>query len=198
MIKLIRAKPPAWLQSKWFEWGKRWARRLEKDKKAQFTWATYQGQKVHRRLLPLLLQMSQEHCAFCDAFPMPGTVAATIEHFKPKSAYPLEAYAWDNLFPCCHNCQQKNDAYATDLLKPDAPTYEFYDYFVFNYSNGELEPNPAASAADQRRAELTIDLYRLNANNKPSARLQALAPYEQALNSGAISLDECPYRFMFV
>jgi hypothetical protein len=59
---------------------------------------TIDAAKVNQKLLPLLKNQTQDHCSFCDAFPVDPPSIPTIEHFRPKTAFPKEAFKWENLY----------------------------------------------------------------------------------------------------
>jgi hypothetical protein len=61
-------------------------------------WHEIDGAKVNQKLLPLLKNQTQDHCSFCDAFPVDPPSIPTIEHFRPKTAFPREAFKWENLY----------------------------------------------------------------------------------------------------
>ncbi|MDM8542046.1 hypothetical protein QUF90_13245 [Desulfococcaceae bacterium HSG9] len=192
MNKIERTPAPQWLEKKWEEWGKRWAQRYAKTQLgSSFTWYTNQ-KKSRPELVEKLAAMTKNHCSFCDAFPMGRRIPYTIEHFRPKTKFPLLAYKWNNLFLCCGLCQQKGDAFDEQLLKPDEDEYHFDHYFVINWDSGELMPNEGQSADNQMRAQITIQLYRLNANGKPEDRLEELNRW---LDSAKPNIDEWAYRF---
>lgn len=191
MIKLIRPKTPIWLQENYKKWGKKWE---ENHKNKQpWKWFSYQNEQVNHLLLPELKKMSQNHCAFCDAYPM-GRIPNTIEHFRPKSKYPLLAYTWENLFLCCGNCQQKGEKYDKHLLKPDKNRYHFDNYFIYNFATGEIEPNPAKSEEHQQCAKITIEIYQLNKDFRNEDRRQE---YQRFINSKTQFVEDFAYRFMF-
>lgn len=75
------------------------------------------------------------------------------------------------------------------MLKPDDPRYESDRYFVYRASTGQLEPNPAASAGDQDRARVTIELLRLDGGGRPAGRRRAARDYAD--------YAERPYRFVY-
>ena len=60
------------------------------------------------------------------------------------------------------------------LLKPDEADYEFSRYFMCDYASGRIEVNPGASSPDQKRANETLRLYRLNEDKLPLARRHEL------------------------
>ncbi len=195
-MKAQRPDPPQWLSTKCQRWGQRYEQRMSVNPGAPFSWPQHGRQKINRLLLPLLRQMTNDHCAFCDIFQMVAEIRETIEHFKPKSQYPREAFQWENLFLCCDKCQgAKQELFDPLLLKPDEVEYEFAHYFIFKFSSGELQPNPTASPLDQQRAVMTITLYGLNEGERPQARKRVFASYCQSANP---DLSLFSYRFMFL
>jgi uncharacterized protein (TIGR02646 family) len=199
MIKQHRPEAPDWLIEKWFEWGKEFYAKRQKNPQFEFQWRTINKEKANILIRKELLdKMTFEHCSFCDGFPIEATSQATIEHFKPKAKYPLEVYAWNNLYLACNKCQEKGDNFDNRLLRPDTPEYDFYHYFMYNAATGEIEVNPSADTEEQERAQITIDLYKFNNTSRLTARTKARKSYLNALSSGEINIDDCPYRFMFL
>ena len=191
MIKLARPPAPQWLEENCEKWGRNYQKkRTDPNKKNKFEWATYEKERVNVRLMPLLREMTKRHCSFCDC----RLRRETIEHFRPVAKYPLESYLWSNLFICCFDCQAKYDDYAEELLKPDVADYEFDRYFFYDYSTGEIRPNPRANPFDQNRAVITIKLYQLNEFDLPEARKQ-FSDNWQTLRQ--MNLDDLPFRFIF-
>ena len=175
MTPCIRPACPDWLAGHWVEWGADFARRLAADSEYCFQWKQWQGQRVNLRLLPLLSEMTEGHCAYCDWFPMDTGTDPTIDHFKPKARFPREAYCWDNLYLCCRHCQEKADELFTDqLLRPDEVGYRFDAFFIYNHSDGTLSPNPGASETNRERAQLTVEILKLNSRGRPAARKRDL------------------------
>ncbi len=150
---------------------------------------------MNQQILPPLLVMTAEHCAYCDGFPLDTTGSPTIDHFKPSSRFPEDAFSWPNLFPACERCQKgpvgKGDDWSPLLLKPDAPDYNFQKYFRYVAATGHLEPNPQASEQDQERAALTIRTFGLNTGSRPRSRQRVASTY------GHFSAEDRPYRFVF-
>lgn len=84
-------------------------------------------ERLNNHLLPLLKAQTGGCCSFCDKRPVEQE---SIEHNKPKSRFPADAYAWTNLFYCCAKCQgRKREKWHALLLKPDETGYRFEDYF---------------------------------------------------------------------
>jgi uncharacterized protein (TIGR02646 family) len=192
MEKIERTNAPGWLNKNWKKWGADWATRYgTTQKSSSFQWRQFK-KKGRKDLVRELAAMTRDHCSFCDAYPMGSRIPYTIEHFRPKTKFPQEAYKWENLFLCCGLCQEKGEEFDECLLKPDEDYYSFEKYFEIDWPTGELIPNVDASEEDQERARITIRLYRLNNNGKPEDRLEELEQFEQ-MNSPDI--DKFPYRF---
>jgi uncharacterized protein (TIGR02646 family) len=190
MEKIERTDAPEWLNEKWQEWGKEWAEKCKKKRNPSFRWRRHKN-KGRKELERELSSMTQHHCSFCDTYPMGKRLESTIEHFKPKFKFPLEAYKWENLFLACRLCQKgKGDRFDEKLLKPDNDDYLFEKYFEIDWFTGELKPNRLAPDADQERARVTIELYRLNANGKPEDRQEELNKFDQNHD-----IDMYSYRF---
>jgi uncharacterized protein (TIGR02646 family) len=190
MRKFDRVEEPAFLRDKCDKWGEQWARRRSENPAAQFHWHAIGGIPVNQLLLPSLKAQTQDHCSFCDSFPVSPPSIDTIEHFRPKSAFPIEAYRWENLYFCCMYCQQKAELFDEGLIRPDADDYDFDDFFRWDFTKGTIEVNERASAANQLRARVTIAIYRLNEGH-PKLRRLASRLREKAT---AHPLEDFPYR----
>lgn len=192
MMPFNRSAVPQILKDNYKRLGKNWEKRRNTNPNAKFNWTT----GVYTVVLKQLLDDTHNHCAFCDLRPL-RQIGATIEHFKPKSLYPLLAYFWGNLFPCCSNCQKKFDFFNNRLLKPDVRGFEFNDYFIYNYATGELEPNPSVNSHNQQCAKITSELYRLNDFERPEERKQVLESYLSQQEKGLIlNKNDFSFRFM--
>lgn len=51
-----------------------------------------------------LLKSSNKKCAYCECILQETDSNCQIEHFHPKSLYPLEVVVWENLLPACARC----------------------------------------------------------------------------------------------
>jgi uncharacterized protein (TIGR02646 family) len=187
MMKITRPQTPKVLAENWEKWGKTY-----ETGNLDFSW---QIDKINVRneILELLREMTTDHCSYCDGFPMESMLGDTVDHFKPKSIYPKEAYKWENLFLCCNICQKRINQYQDALLKPDEIEYEFSNYFFYNTENGELEPNKLAGSANQERAKYTIKIFKLNEYNRPNSRKMFFRKFAKDTNP---TVDEYPYRFI--
>ncbi len=193
MMKLYRPNAPDFLAEHADNWGKEWEEKQKRDNR--FSWKVFEGKPVNQRILPILKEMTKEHCSFCDGF-TGETSRDTIEHFKPKSTYPREAYQWHNLFLCCDLCQStKGEKFHEQLLKPDDDDYYFEKFFQFLPENGFIKENDLASPEEKERAKLTIEIFGLNEKRRPLSRL---IQYRQFKSNGEkFNKDNFPYRFIF-
>ena len=176
------------------EWNRQWAELRRKKPGARFSWYEFDLVAANEWILPALREMNQEHCCFCDGFPVAGLSSETIEHFRPKSReefYEL-AYEWTNLFYCCSDCQKhKREQWDERLLKPDSADFDFDRYFMFDYTTGAVRPLPTASADEQVRAEVTIRLYGLASKERCRNRRTERRKWERTTDA---LLDYWAYR----
>jgi uncharacterized protein (TIGR02646 family) len=173
-----RAEPPEILTRLGMRWTEKFKVRRQKNPGATFCWPAIPAaeratrlERLNHLLLPILRAQTGECCSFCGRRPVE---CKTIEHHKPKSRFPDEAYAWNNLFYCCSTCQaRKREMWHEHLLKPDVPGYSFPRYFQWNFRKNRIEPSDSASPADRKAAQLTICLYNLNAPDHCLCRRRA-------------------------
>jgi uncharacterized protein (TIGR02646 family) len=194
MRKQTRPPKPNILEQHGERWSRQWAELRRKNPNASFQWYQAEGQTVRQWCLPILKEMNQSHCAFCDAFPLEDRSKEPIEHFKPKtdSRFYADAYAWDNLYYCCERCQSsKGEQWDDGLIRPDAPDYSFETYFLFDYITGQIKANCRADPDDQVRAEVTIRIYGLDIEERRRARSLELRRWQRSV---ARRLDDWAYR----
>lgn len=194
MIKINRLPAPEWLLENWEQWGKDYEQ-SGKEFRRRF------GDKKYKELTTLLKKMTNGHCSYCDSFPLGRRmIKDTIDHFKPKELFKLIAYLWENLFIACHYCQERGNKFDERLLKPDEADYDFDRYFTFDFTTFEIQPNKRASTADQERAQITINLFRLNGTERErgtedDCRIERERIYNKHLDDS--DTDCLPFRFMF-
>lgn len=188
-----RLDAPEFLYENWEQWGDEYASKKTSNPSHRFNWKQYRGQLVNQHLQPILQQQTQRHCSYCDAH----LLDQSIDHFQPKgdARYYRFVYQWENLYLACGHCQKaKMDQFNELLLRPDAPGYAFERYFIFNFSTGEIEVNPAAADADKLRAEISINLFGFNLEGQQFARQREIKPYGGQVFD---SRDDYAYRFIF-
>lgn len=153
-----------------------------------FRWPQHERIPVNQHLEPLLLAQTDDHCSYCDHFPLRVEARPEIDHFQPNSRFPELGFAWTHLYAACRSCNgAKLEQWNPALLRPDEPGYDFWRYFEFETRTGRLLPRADADAADQQRASVTIDVFGFNDGNRPHARLRAIHAGLQ---------PDGPYRFL--
>lgn len=123
-------------------------------------WANFLRSKPRREIEEALDRCFRGKCAYCES-----SLAADIEHYRPKSLYPRARFHWDNLLKGCKNCNNaKGDTFP--LLADGRPRLldpcvdEPLDYFLHDPKTGRIVPNPDPQRCE--RAEATLELLRLN------------------------------------
>ncbi len=186
MDQFVRTAEPAALAQAWGEL-------CQSEYIATAVWETFRKRKAYQAVRDNLMQASNDTCAFCaGGFAQSNE---TIEHFVPKSGANADAsqvLTWANLFPACSACQTaKLDRFSTDILKPDLLEYLPQTYFWIEADDGSLVPSPAASEVQQRQAQTTIDMYKLDRSALKRERRKALKDFKR---DGAHGLHN--YRFI--
>ncbi|ORM63348.1 hypothetical protein PRCB_09945 [Pantoea rodasii] len=190
MFKLERGSWPCCLEEHQQDWTARYIVARSQNPAARFRWFS---EACYHAVRTALLEMTQHHCAFCDGF-IGSESRETLEHFKPKSQFPESAFDWENLFPCCDMCQsQKREKYHAALIKPDRPDYDFDDYFICNFDNGEVAVAPDRLAENQHAAAITLETYGLNLPMRKKERLRQLRIWHAMGNRA--ELNEFAYRY---
>ncbi len=190
MKAFVRSQIPFYL-SDYENLGKIYAIKKTNQKKGKSVNFDWYG--LYEPLLTDLSILTQNHCSYCDFSGVRrGQSSPTIDHFRPKSKFPLFAYTWDNLFLCCTECQKRISKFNELLLKPDTMDYSFDEYFIINTITGEIEPNILKNKGNQERAKETIKIFRLNAFDRPKYRLEVWNSFKNYQNP---ILDDFSYRF---
>lgn len=197
MYPFTRPKCPDYLLECWEALGIKYEEAKKQNPKYAFCWyANFRYEDTRK----LLTDMTQGHCAFCDGGDLGAMSRETLEHFRPKSRkefYRL-AYQWENLYPCCDRCQsEKLEKYEDALLIADSAGFVFNDYFMVDYSTGEILPNPNASIVNQHRATRTIEIYGLNVDQRKNIRKKELRRYLQRDKQTDV-LDDFSYRYFLM
>ena len=153
----------------------RWLKRVKKHKIEEIKSISFNWYKLDKSLVPLLKEMTQGHCAFCDRkFSEDDSVE--IEHFIPKINFPESAFEWENLFPICRKCNsKKGEKHNEGLLKPDSKNYKFHKHFSFeNIKTCKIIPKST-------EAEITKKIYDLNRSTLLKARKKELEEIEERI-----------------
>jgi uncharacterized protein (TIGR02646 family) len=138
-----------------------------------------------REIKSPLCQSSHEKCAFCES--KPGeTGYPEIDHFKPKSLYPLNGFDWDNLLPVCRKCNVQKGKHDT-VTEPIIDPYKDDPELAFEYDGFEIK---AKVGSMKTIAQKTIDVCRLNELRLLKQRseiLVSLRSFEQNLETAILN-----------
>lgn len=152
----------------------------------------------HQEIKSALVKMFSGKCAYCES-KISHIDYGDIEHFKPKSKYPLEAVKWENLLLACKRCngaEYKSDEFPSKqkggwLINPC--TDEPDTHFRFEF---DVQARLAVVFGKTTRGDTSEKIYGLN---KPDLlkqrsvqirRLIALARYYAADGTVKNLLDE--------
>lgn len=104
-----------------------------------------------------------DYCSYCER-PLPGS-ELDVEHVMPKDLPPHEATKWTNFLLACSNCNRAKWNNPVDLNHHHFP-HLVNTYAIFDGRFGSnLGLRNGLQIADQKRAENTIQLLRLNRNS---------------------------------
>jgi len=126
--------------------------------KKSFEFGAYKHDEVKQRLNELF----HGKCAYCETF-FAASAPVDIEHYRPKGAvsednthpgYWWLAMAWDNLLPCCIDCNRKRHQLAP---LPSTSLFELYEHASrsgFQSSlSGKKDSFPIAAAGQRLQPE---------------------------------------------
>lgn len=144
MIRLIRDTEPSELKLKKAELLKKY--KLTKEP----VWREVES------LSESLLGFSNNKCAYCERKLNRGTL--TVEHFHPRKSAPKEVLEWNNLLPCCKECNTNKDNFNTmveDFIDPctDDPSL----YLHLNTQNLFFDINDG-----NKKAFNTVNILKFN------------------------------------
>jgi len=75
----------------------------------------------HEEIKEAVFSSSDNKCCFCESKLEEINGYPEIEHFKPKSIYPVNCFEWENLMPICRNCngsKKNHDPICEPIINP--------------------------------------------------------------------------------
>lgn len=134
-----------------------------------------------------LFESSNLKCAFCECKPGEGG-NIEVEHFKPKSIYPLLTFEWTNFLPCCRKCNLSKSNHDTGMSPIINPYDTDPDLFLY-YEDIRIKPK------DQNLlAKNTITVCGLNSVRLMRPRgdiLASLHDFAEAIESAVEDFNNC-------
>jgi uncharacterized protein (TIGR02646 family) len=198
MRKFKRTQTPDFLKDKWKSFGDLYIKNRERKPNFKFYWNKIGKKPLNQLLLPLLKAMTDNHCSYCDGFPL-GRADDQIDHFCAKSKtefYPI-AYQWENLYIACADCQGqsgKGEQYDEKLLRPDGTDYSFEKYFYYDFIEHKVLIKENIEEDLRAQAEITLRIFNFNHESLPVARRHS---YERFYAQENAVLNDFAYRFLF-
>ena len=179
MRKIIRKPCPTILlepysktnpKPRWIVYGERYA---VQTNRSYYNYPKIDKKKLNHLLLPILMEQTDDHCSYCDGFPLMNA-DTTIEHFKPKSKFPEDVCNWENLYVACSHCQSvKGEQFDDLLLRPDDITYHFEAYFFYDYTEHKIKILPNLPPDKLEKAEKTCKILDFNHKAMVESRRQS-------------------------
>jgi len=126
-----------------------------------------------RAIIPDLYDAYRGICAYSCHWTPYDTGWKTVEHFKPKSKYPQDAYRWDNYRFVCgilNGCKGNHE----DVLDPFTLKE---GTFEMDFPSLQLRPGESLSAAEIKRVKSTIKWLKLNSDTCIRGRKHWLLAY---------------------
>jgi hypothetical protein len=116
---------------------------------------------------------------------------SSVDHFLPKSTYPLVAYDWGN-FRLAHS---KINSYKGNTVGILDPFNIQPGWFILDFANSYVKPNPNESQAVRDRVTRTINVLRLNSDDTlVQFRFSLVRNYSKNL----ITLDFLDLHYPFI
>ncbi|PMH46177.1 TIGR02646 family protein [Vibrio sp. 10N.286.49.B3] len=166
-------------------------------------WKNFNGKTELSRQL---LQQQYGLCCYTELnltdFALELNMGIHIEHERPKSMFPEHTFDYGNLLLCSLASEdlkhfpgplqfgghfKGNNFDTVSFVSPHQANCR--DYFIYSSGNGEISPNLALSADEQKKARDTIGLLNLNAPFLKAERQQWLEDIEEYLEPLLESAD---------
>lgn len=193
MIKLNRPTKPTLLQEKEEEWKKTLLEAIEKYGSYKKIPSTEKSNLIKHykedEIRIPLFKSTNNKCSFCECYPAEGG-DVQVEHFNPKSLYPEETFAWENLMPICLKCNRKKSNHDTKLESLINPYLEDPEDFL---DFDSLRIVAKTDSLDRKKSRRSIDTYNLNRVPLYTPRailLVSLHEYENILDKHLDKVEE--------
>ena len=179
------------IKSRWIIYGERYAKQANRT---YYNYPQINREKLNHLIFPTLIAQTDNHCSYCDGFPL-MSADETIDHFKPKSKFPLEVCSWENLYIACAHCQKvKGDKFDILLIRPDELSYDFNAYYFYDFTEHEIKILPNLSIDKLERAKKTDEILDFNHKAMVESRRQS---YDGFIDKPDYPKNTLKHRFIF-
>ena len=133
-------------------------------------------------------KFSGQKCAYCEE-KITASRSGQVEHFRPKTKFPTQAYVWKNYFLACNGCNgAKGNKWphenGLDYVRPDEETFDPKTF--------EFHQNGKVKAVGGAAAERTIKDFALNRDWLVDARKDEIEEALEILDEILDSFDWDP------
>lgn len=174
MIPVSLKPEPAGFKAKVARKGAAW---LSKNQPAPPVKSSFWKNHEHwRDGLDLLAETYENVCAYSARFIDPLTGARTVDHVRPKSLYPYEAYSWSNFRLACLKMNRRKDNFE-DVIDPCTLAQ---DIFTLNFLTFEVSIRSDCPPSLLEKAHATIGHLQLNEGKMCQARANDYRDYTRA------------------
>lgn len=134
-----------------------------------------------------LFESSNSKCAFCECKPAEGG-NIEVEHFRPKSIYPLLTFEWTNFLPCCSKCnttKSNHDTATSPIINP----YDTDPELILYYEDIRIKPRDENALAKNTIAVCGLNSVRLM---RPRGDiLSSLHDFAEAIENAIEDFNSC-------
>ncbi len=154
MHKVERNNPPKELE----ELNKNFQKRYNQEVNMSKQWSSIKP-SLKKEIVQKLKEMYGGKCAYCEDN-IGTTSFANIEHFKPKSKFPLLCYEYNNMNYACQVCNtNKLEKFNEKMINPSKDNPEKHIKFIAE-----------KAVAKDERGEYMINILKLNDNARTESR----------------------------
>jgi uncharacterized protein (TIGR02646 family) len=176
---------------RWTVYGERYEKQ---SNRSYYNYPEINKQKLNHLVFPILVAQTDYHCSYCDGYPL-MSADETIDHFKPKSKFPLDVCNWENLYVACAHCQKvKGTQYDDLLIRPDELSYDFNVYYFYDLTEHKIKILPNLSDDKFKRAEVTCQILDFNHKSMVESRRQSFDGY---IDKSDYPKEKLKHRFIF-
>jgi uncharacterized protein (TIGR02646 family) len=133
-----------------------WTRSYQKKRPQSPKLRPDSRQYGHREIRKALAAMSHKKCFYCEH--RLDEDEYTVDHYIEVNQAPDKAFAWDNLYLCCHGCQSK----LTEATAPRADCLDPCDARIDPADHLTFEHEVILPRNDSQRGRQTIRKHKLD------------------------------------
>lgn len=135
-------------------------------------WTNFSKSKLKKEVVDSLNEMYSGMCAYCEAS-ISEVAFPNIEHFRPKSVFPLLCYEYSNKHCVCPSCNtNKKDKFDEKMIDPSVDNPEKHIKFE-GYT----------AVAKDERGQMMIELLKINNEKRTHEKKDLFEKYTKAIEA---------------